>query len=222
MATASVTDRITRISQQGWVNCYLVREDDGLTLVDALYGDQSARIRAAAEALGAPIVRIALTHSHPDHVGAVDALHSELGLEVLVAEREERLRRGDRTAAPGEPKPPKGNFKTSKVPATRTFSPGERIGSLEVVACPGHTPGHVAFLDTRDRTLIAGDAFKTLGGLSHTGRVHLGFPPVTVGTWDRPMARASAEQLAALEPQILCVGHGKPQHAAAARLRDAV
>jgi hypothetical protein len=42
--------------------------------------------------------------------------------------------------------------------------PGDRVGSLEVVGAPGHTPGHVAFLDTRDRTLIAGDVFTTLGG----------------------------------------------------------
>jgi Metallo-beta-lactamase superfamily len=36
---------------------------------------------------------------------------------------------------------------------------GDEVGSLEVVPTPGHTPGHVAFQDTRDGTMIAGDTF---------------------------------------------------------------
>ena len=43
------------------------------------------------------------------------------------------------------------------------LQPGERVGSLEVVPAPGHTPGHSAFLDTRDRSLIGGDTFTTIG-----------------------------------------------------------
>ena len=52
--------------------------------------------------------------------------------------------------------------KLQTVPDVR-LAPGDRVGSLEVVASPGHTPGHVAFLDTRDRTLIAGDVFTSYG-----------------------------------------------------------
>ena len=40
-------------------------------------------------------------------------------------------------------------------------APGDRAGSLEVVASPGHSPGHVSYLDTRDRTQIAGDVYTT-------------------------------------------------------------
>jgi hypothetical protein len=39
---------------------------------------------------------------------------------------------------------------------------GDLVGSLTVIACPGHSPGHVAFLDTRDRSLIAGDVSHQL------------------------------------------------------------
>jgi glyoxylase-like metal-dependent hydrolase (beta-lactamase superfamily II) len=38
---------------------------------------------------------------------------------------------------------------------------GDRVGSLEVVPSPGHSPGHVSFLDARDRTLIAGDTYAS-------------------------------------------------------------
>ena len=54
------------------VNCYLVREVDGLTLIDTnLPGSAKGIIDAAAEA-DAPIRRILLTHAHTDHIGSVD------------------------------------------------------------------------------------------------------------------------------------------------------
>ncbi len=65
---------ITRVSRYGFVNCYLVREDDGLTLVDTMIPGSQKKILAAAERLGAPIKRIVLTHAHGDHIGSLDAL----------------------------------------------------------------------------------------------------------------------------------------------------
>src|SRR6188472_3102733 len=61
-----------RISRFGFVNAYLVREDDGLTLVDTLLPRSAKALLRAAEELGAPIVRIALTHAHGDHIGSLD------------------------------------------------------------------------------------------------------------------------------------------------------
>ena len=77
---------------------------------------------------------------------------------------------GDRSLDPGEPKSKlRGSFpKEPPATPTATFVPGDRIGSLEVVAAPGHTPGQVAFLDTRDRTLLCGDAYSTIGGVATT------------------------------------------------------
>ena len=56
------------------VNAYLVAEDDGLTLVDAMLPGGGKSILRAAETLGAPIGRIALTHAHGDHIGSLDEL----------------------------------------------------------------------------------------------------------------------------------------------------
>ena len=82
------------------------------------------------------------------------------------------------------------------------------MGSLEVVAAPGHTPGQVAFLDTRDRTLIAGDAYSTLGGVATAAKMNPRFPLVGFATWDRPTALDTARTLRALDPARLAVGHG--------------
>ena len=86
--------------------------------------------------------------------------------------------------------------------------PGDRVGSLEVVGAPGHTPGHVAFLDTRDRTLLAGDVFTTLGGTAVASHFTLPFPLAAMATWDQELNLESARVLRGLEPQLLAVGHG--------------
>ena len=59
------------------------------------------------------------------------------------------------------------------------------VGSLEVVAAPGHTPGHVAFFDRRDGTLLCGDAYTTLGGVATTDKARLPFPLASMATWHR-------------------------------------
>src|SRR5579872_1785027 len=104
------------------VNCYLVREDDGLTLIDAAFTAGSASaIMQAARSLGAPIVRIALTHAHGDHAGAVDTLHQALPTaEVLVPAREARFLAGDLSLDPQESHAKlRGQWKTRATKPTR-------------------------------------------------------------------------------------------------------
>jgi glyoxylase-like metal-dependent hydrolase (beta-lactamase superfamily II) len=187
-----------------------VREPDGFTLIDTLLpGSARAIVRAAAD-LGLPIVRITITHGHGDHVGSVDALAAEIGdAEVAFPAREARFLRGDSSLDPGEPGRAPRTIRRLKTTPRRELAPGERLGSLEVVPCPGHSPGHVAFLDTRDRTLIAGDAYATLGSTAVTSHLNPRFPLPYFGTWDKPMALRSGRALRALEPARLAVGHGR-------------
>jgi glyoxylase-like metal-dependent hydrolase (beta-lactamase superfamily II) len=204
-------DNTTRISRFGFVNAYLVREDDGLTLVDTMLPRSAKAILRAADELGAPIVRIALTHAHGDHIGSLDALAAALpGVEVLISQRDERLLRKDMSLDPGEPqRKPRGSLPGAKTRPTRTLTAGEMVGSLEVVAAPGHTPGHVAYLDRRDGTLFCGDAYTTLGGVATTDKVRLPFPLASMATWDPATELESARALSALAPKRLAPGHGK-------------
>jgi len=208
MQTSTVSDNLTRITRLHFVNAYLVREDDGFTLVDTTMGGRGAAdILAAAETAGGAIRRIALTHGHSDHVGCLDALNERLGdsVEVLMPEFDARIHAGERVVD-GKLK---GSWprKLTTVPDVR-ISGGERIGSLEVVPTPGHTPGHVAFLDTRDRTLIAGDVFTSYGRVAVTNHLYWRFPFATAGTQDRAQDLESARRLRELDPAILVVGHG--------------
>lgn len=201
---------LTRLTRLGFVNAYLVAEDDGLTLVDTMLSGSADRILAAAEGLGRPITRVVLTHAHSDHAGSLDALAARLpGVEIAVSERESRLLAGDHDLDPSEPDSPlRGGWPKVATHPTRLLEHGDLVGSLRVVAAPGHTPGHIALLDERDATLIAGDAFSTLGGVSTTGRINRRFPLPGMATWDRPTANRTAAMLRTLPATALAVGHG--------------
>jgi glyoxylase-like metal-dependent hydrolase (beta-lactamase superfamily II) len=93
------------------------------------------------------------------------------------------------------------------VPDVR-LNAGDRVGSLEVIPSPGHSPGHVAFLDTRDRTLIAGDVFTSYGKVAVSNHFYLRFPLAAMATYDKAEDLRSARALRALEPRLLVVGHG--------------
>jgi len=215
---------LTRVSRFGFVNAFLVEEEDGLTLVDTAIPGSAKAIQAAAAKLGRPIVRIALTHAHGDHIGSLDALAERLpGVEVLISPRDARLLAKDMTLDPGEEKGKlRGGYSGAKTKPTRTVEPGERIGSLEVVAAPGHTPGQVAFLDTRDRTLYCGDAYATLGGVATTAKPYSRFPLPAKATWHHPTALESAKALRALDPARLAPGHGKVVESPGAEMDAAI
>jgi glyoxylase-like metal-dependent hydrolase (beta-lactamase superfamily II) len=213
-----------RISLWGFVNAYLVPEDDGLTLIDTTMKQGAAKILAAARAHGAPISRIALTHAHGDHIGGLDTLHAALpDAEVIISPRDARLLAKDMSLDPGEADLKlRGDYRGSETRPTRTVVEGDRVGSLEVVSSPGHTPGHVAYRDTRDGTLYCGDVYSTWGGTETSARMHLRFPLVIMGTWNRPLVAESARRLRALEPSRLAPGHGKVLESPAAAMDAAI
>ncbi len=220
MQTTTVTPTLIQLTRLRLVNAYLVHEDDGFTLVDTMIPGSADDIIAAAESLGGAIRRIALTHGHGDHVGSVDALKQKLGgaTTVLMPELDARILAGEAFA---DKKPPGQWPKLQTVPET-LLAAGDRVGSLEVIPTPGHTPGHVSFFDTRDRTIIAGDVFTTIGGTTVTNHFHLRFPLPAIATWDKAKDLESARALRALDPQLLVVGHGGPVQQPAQKMDQAI
>jgi glyoxylase-like metal-dependent hydrolase (beta-lactamase superfamily II) len=206
MQTTQITHNLIQFKRAHFVNAYLVREDDGFTLIDTTLSGTAEHLIVAAEEAGGNLRRIALTHGHGDHVGSLDGLKDKLGdsVEILMPELDARIHAGEKVV---EGKLPGSWPKLKTTPDTR-ITAGDRVGSLEVIASPGHTPGHVSFLDTRDRSLIAGDAFTGYGRLSVPSHYYWRFPFATMATWDKPKAVESARALGELSPAVLVMGHG--------------
>lgn len=215
--------RLIRLTRFGMINCFLVQEDDGFTLVDTGLAGSARDIIQAAQQFGAPIRRIVLTHAHLDHVGSLDSLVRQFpGIDLGIGERESRLLRRDFSLDAGESGKRLFGFPGAKSQPTLLLREGDRLGSLRAVLSPGHTPGHIAFLDTRDGSLIAGDAFVTHTGVIAAGVFKLNFPFPCLFSWNAEVSAQSAGKLRDLKPTRLAVGHGKTIESPLAAMNKAV
>ncbi|MDY8022375.1 MBL fold metallo-hydrolase [Paenibacillus polymyxa] len=193
------------------VNCYLVKEKEGLTLIDAGLPYNARGIEQAAVQIGQLITRMVLTHAHGDHVGALDKLKARYpDAQVFISRRDAPLLQGDVSLEAGEPNTPiRGDVpKHILTQPDVLLEDGDSVGSLLAISAPGHTPGSMAFLDTRTRALIAGDAFQTRGGIAVSGRLKPLFPFPALATWNKEISLESAKKLASFNPSLLAVGHG--------------
>jgi glyoxylase-like metal-dependent hydrolase (beta-lactamase superfamily II) len=194
------------------VNCYLVEEKEHLTLIDTAMEEHVEHILNVAEDIGKPINNIILTHAHHDHIGGLVTLKQLIPYStVYISSREAPLMQGDLSVYEDEPNTPvRGIFpKKNTIKADIFLHGGELIGSLLALFTPGHTPGSMSFIDTRNNALIAGDAFQTAGGLAVAGQIRQSFPFPALGTWNKKIALESARKIQSYSPSLLAVGHGE-------------
>ncbi len=201
----------SRVSRFGFFNSYLVEDEGGLTVIDTMIPGSAPAILAGAEEHGLSITRILLTHAHQDHVGSLDKLHEAVPrAEVIIGAREARLLDKDMSLEPDEPQDKlRGGYPGTETKPTRKLAAGDRIGSLEAIAAPGHTPGQLAFLDHRDGTLFCADSYSSLGGVATCAKANWRFPLPAMATWHKPTALETAKALRAMDPKRLAPGHGK-------------
>ena len=153
----------------------------------------------------------ALTHAHPDHQGSSKRICEALELPYWVGRGDaEAARTGDLSRVMPDSAMSKFSqraFAGPGHPVYRELSEGDVVGGFEVLDTPGHSPGHVAFWRSTDRVLVLGDVL--FGMNPFTGIPGLR-PPFDFFTRDVAENRRSAQKLAALEPALVCFGHGPP------------
>ena len=90
-------------------------------------------------------------------------------------------------------------------PVERRLREGDEVGGFTVIDAPGHTPGQVAYWRDRDRILILGDVAMNMNMFTMRAGLHWS---IGLFTHNREQNRESARKLAALQPSIVCFGHG--------------
>lgn len=138
-------------------NCSLIWCEETLeaALVDP--GGDTGMLLASVHKHGLRLTKLLLTHGHVDHVAAAAELAAKLDIPIEGPQREDAFWL--------ESLPQQSQM--FGFPPTPSFTPdrwlehGDRVSvgnqTLEVLHCPGHTPGHVVFFHRAGRTAFVGD-----------------------------------------------------------------
>ena len=143
-------------------NCSILWDEASMRGAVIDPGGEVERIGEALAKLGVTVEKILLTHGHIDHAGGAAALKEVLeaaGAQVPIEGPDERdrflleglERQGREYGIPG----------VRNVLPDRWLKEGETITigghAFDVLHCPGHTPGHLVFVNRTDRFAIVGD-----------------------------------------------------------------
>jgi hydroxyacylglutathione hydrolase len=161
------------------------------------------------ELTGKQVTGHAITHGHMDHQGASAAICAALSIPFFCPEREaDAVESGEiQPLVPASEENRHGieQYAGPGVVVARRLREGDEVGGFVVVDSPGHSPGHISFWRESDRVLVVGDTISNMD--ADTFEIGLHEPKVAF-TLDPVRNRESIRKLAALEPQVLCFGHG--------------
>jgi glyoxylase-like metal-dependent hydrolase (beta-lactamase superfamily II) len=209
----------------GTVNCYLIEDASGLTIIDAgmprQWSDLQRELADMRRTLD-DIRAVVLTHGHTDHIGFAERVRRSSGTPVLVHEFDAALARGE------TPNPARGFGPVRAIPLLRFLLLGVRLGFMRtpavgevgvygdgatldvpgsptVIAVPGHTPGSAALHVPSLGAIFVGDALATYSVT--TGRRGPQLAPFTA---DPDQAARSLDRLRGNDAAIVLPGHGEP------------
>ncbi len=138
-------------------NCSIIvcDETNKAAVVDP--GGDLDKIEEALKELGVELEKILITHAHIDHAGATADLAEKTGVPI------EGPHQGDQFWIDKLPE----QSQMFQFPDVKAFTPNRWLGDkdevivgnlkFEVVHCPGHTPGHVVFINQQEKIAIVGD-----------------------------------------------------------------
>jgi glyoxylase-like metal-dependent hydrolase (beta-lactamase superfamily II) len=209
------------------LNAWLVDSGDGWVLIDCGMHTAAAwnalqREVAATGVAWRDIRTLLITHMHPDHVGlaiqvkqvsdAAVAMHRSDAKLLQEFGNPERAEYWNRTALDWAGSPPgligpvnaAFHLLTVKFPdltPDRLLEGSELFGRLEAILTPGHSPGHLCFLDRERKMLFSGDH------ILETTSPNIGWLPD-----QNPLADylKSLDEISRLDIEFVLPGHGDP------------
>lgn len=120
-------------------------------------GGEAEKIIAEVAALGVTVSQILLTHGHLDHVGAAAQVAKHFNAPIIGPQKEdlfllESLPTQSRMF---------GLEDCSPLTPDTWLEEGDEVSvgeeRLTVLHCPGHTPGHIVFINEKSRLAVSGD-----------------------------------------------------------------
>ena len=158
----------------------VIKDGDNLTLIDTGYPKQIEYIKSALQKDGLDINNIKtiiVTHQDIDHVGNVkDILNLVPDIEIISYNEEAEYINGNKTPCKVEymernldEMDEKGKqlyhlfktfFENNKINVDKVVKNGDVISkgeAMQVIATPGHTPGHMCLYIEKYKLLVAGD-----------------------------------------------------------------
>ncbi len=160
-------------------------------------GDAGPVLARAAE-LGVELEKVVATHGHLDHVGGTAELLAATGLEFWFPPEDGYWLDGlaDQARLYGW-----GPIERPRVDHELRGGDTLRVGAveLEVRHCPGHTPGHVVFVDHAGGQMVAGDVIFA-GSVGRTD-----FPG---GSWEQLQCSIREQIYTLPDPTVIHCGHG--------------
>ena len=120
-------------------------------------GGDVAHLRAAIDQLGVTPEKILLTHGHLDHAGGAAELAEALALPIEGPDQRDEFLLSSLQAQGAR----FGITDMRDVTPTRWLSEGETVSigdlTFDVLHVPGHTPGHLVFVNAPSRFALVGD-----------------------------------------------------------------
>lgn len=138
-------------------------------------GGDIERILAVIDKAGVKAEKVLLTHGHLDHAAASGKLAQQLGIPIEGPHEGDRFlieQLSEQSRMYGFPVYP-------AFEPDRWLKDGDTVGfgeeTLEVLHCPGHTPGHVVFFHRKGGLAVVGDVLFA-GSIGRTDFSHEGKP----------------------------------------------
>lgn len=204
---------------RGAMSVYFLEDGDGVVMFDAGTKTMTKKARAAAEQLGG-LKRIVLGHAHADHRGTAPSL----GVPVHCHPDDVADAESDAAVAPymeisALPAPARWLYPLlmrrwdgGAVKIADTVREGDEVAGFRVLHFPGHARGLIGLWRESDRLALVSDVVYLMDSTKMGRPLAEGDAsvPHPAWNWDHAKAKESVRKLAALEPTVVCTGHGEP------------